>query len=287
MAMMGAAERRKKMRNKWKMATIAVAASFILNAALTTTTFADNLDSYRNLLMKKVYTIKYQNITFEPRQTNRDKVSLIGNNYMDISKVDALLYKPTQSIIVSNGDNRYEEVGNERFATCRLQMGNRSYVFTRTKVKDVITWFGTKKGEVVSNPTNRYAMLLQGDSFGNATMTRMLNAFLPNSRKGAEVVTYEKVGEGQLDNGLAYIDYRSTNKGSFEVIRYYFNGVKLVKIASGLYILDNNGEIIDGRRNIINVMEFSPNVEKDKLGLPEGLKDKTKGAKNEKAGEGE
>jgi hypothetical protein len=282
-----AAERRKKMRNKWKTATLAVAASFFMNAALCATAFADNLDTYRNLLMNKTYTIKYVNITFEPRQTNRDKTTLIGSNYMDIGKVDALLYVPTQSVIVSDKDRRYEEVGYDAFTSCRLQLGNKTYVFTRTKVKDTYTWFGTKKGEVVSTKTNRYAQLLQGDGYGNETMTRMLNACLPNNRKGAGTQTYTKVGEGWLDNGLNYIDYRSDASGSFEVIRYYFKDWTLIKIASGMYILDKNGEIVDGHRNIIHITEFKPVAEEDYLKLPEGLKDKTKGAKKDAAGEGE
>ena len=260
------------MRNKWKMTTVAMAASFVMNAALCGTAFADNLDTYRNLLLKKVYTIKYTNVTFEPRQTNRDKVSLIGSNYMDISKVDALLYKPTQSVIVSDRDKRYEEVGNENYATCRLQLGDSTYVFTRVKDKDKFVWVGSKKGEVMADKTNRYAQLLQGDSYGNETVTRMLNACLPNNRKGAGITTYTKVGEGWLDNGLNYIDYRSDGTGSFEAIRYYFKDWTLVKIASGMYFLNSNGEIIDGKRNIIHVTEFKPVAEENYLKLPEGLK---------------
>ena len=270
------------MTNKWIKAGVAAAACLFLNAALCGTAFADNLDTYRNLLLKKVYTIKYTNITFEPRQTNRDKVSLIGNNYMDIGMIDALLYKPTQSVIVSDKDKRYEEVGNERFTSCRLQLGDNTYVFTRTKDKDnKITWFGSKKGEVVADKTNRYAQLLQGDSYGNETMTRMLNACLPSSRKGAGVATYTKVGEGWLDNGLNYIDYRSDGNGSFfEVVRYYFKDWTLIKIASGMYLLNNNGEIVDGKRNIIHITEFKPVAEEEYLNIPEGLKVKTKKKKN-------
>ena len=265
------------MQNKWRVATTAVAASFLMNVALCATAFADNLDTYRNLLLKKVYTIKYTNITFEPRQTNRDKVSLIGSNYKDISKVDALLYKPTQTVIVSDRDKRYEEVGNENYATCRLQLADNTYVFTRLKDKDnKIVWIGSKKGEVMADKTNRYAQLLQGDSYGNETMTRMLNACLPNSRKGAGITTYTKVGEGWLDNGLNYIDYRSDGTGSFEAIRYYFKDWTLVKIASGMYLLNNNGEIIDGKRNIIHITEFKPVAEESYLNLPEGLKVKEK-----------
>ena len=140
------------MKSKWKKAGAAVVACLLMNAALCGSAFADNLDTYRNLLQKRVFTIKYTNITFEPRQTNRDKVSLIGNNYMDIGKVDALLYKPTQSVIVSDRDKRYEEVGNEKFTSCRLQVGDKTYVFTRVKDKDdKISWYGSKKGEVIAD----------------------------------------------------------------------------------------------------------------------------------------
>ena len=100
----------------------------------------------------------------------------------------------------------------------------------------------------------------------------MLNACLPNSRKGAGITTYTKVGEGWLDNGLNYIDYRSDGAGSFEAIRYYFKDWTLVKIASGMYFLNSNGEIIDGKRNIIHITEFKPVAEENYLKLPEGLK---------------
>ena len=273
-----AAERRKMMKSKWKKAGAAVVACLLMNAALCGSAFADNLDTYRNLLQKRVFTIKYTNITFEPRQTNRDKVTLVGYNYMDIGNVLALMYKPTQSIIVSDKDNRYEEVGNEQFAQCRLQMGDKTYVFNRSKDKDkdAVTWYGNKKGSVIADQTNRYAQLMQGDSYGNETMTRMLNACLPNTRKGAGTATYTKVGEGWLDNGLNYIDYRSDTKGSFEVIRYYFKDWTLIKIASGMYILNNNGEIVDGKRNIIHIDEFKPVAEEKYLKLPDGIKETTK-----------
>lgn len=47
---------------------------------------ASNLDTYRNLLMNKKYTIKYVNITPE-RITNKDKITLTGNNTMSNGNV--------------------------------------------------------------------------------------------------------------------------------------------------------------------------------------------------------
>ena len=37
---------------------------------------ADNLDTYRDLLQAHTYTINFESITPEPRQTERDKVQM-------------------------------------------------------------------------------------------------------------------------------------------------------------------------------------------------------------------
>ena len=259
-----------------KKAGTFLAITLFLNTVAAASAFADNLDTYRNLITKKTYTIKYENITSEPRQTNRDKVSMYGGNFMDMSKLTMLTYKPLESVIVSNVDKHYEESGANGVVMCRLQRGNDEYVYTRVVEKGSINWFGTKKGEVVSTQTNQLVRLMEGDSFGGATATHLFNAFMPNSSKTSAARTYEKAGEGWLSNGLNYIDYRSTDKGDFEAIRYYFNGNTLVKIASGLYITDKNGNVVDGRRSIIKINEFSPTADPKYFRLPSELKDKSK-----------
>ena len=45
-------------------------------------------------------------------------------------------------------------------------------------------------------------------------------------------------------------------------------------------MLNNNGEIVDGKRNIIHITEFKPVAEEEYLKIPEGLKVKTKKKKN-------
>ena len=134
----------------------------------------------------------------------------------------------------------------------------------------------------MATPVNWLSIVTLGDSYGNETVTRLLNACLPNEQKSGEMPRYNKVGEGWLENGMNYIDYRSAGKGnSFEAIRYYFNGNTLVKIASGLYTLNASGEVVNGWRNIIKINEFSPVADQKYLKLPEGLVDKTKRAKKE------
>ena len=81
---------------------------------------ASNLDTYRNLLINKRYTIKYVNITPEERVTNRDKVTLVGNNTMKSAQVSKLLYKPLECVVVADGANRYEEIGVNNLKTLSL-----------------------------------------------------------------------------------------------------------------------------------------------------------------------
>ena len=274
------------MRNKWKFLTTSIVAVFLLNVSCSGTVLADNLDTYRNLLQKKVYTIKYSNITPEPRKTNKDKTTLLGSNNMETGKLDQLTYKATESVVVSDGNKRYEEVGTNQFKTCRFQNGDDTYVFTKLNDQGKVTWFGNKKGEVIARQTNYLSATMMGDSFGNGTVTRLLNACLPNDQKEKDMLRYKKVGEGWLGNGLNYIDYQSEVSGYLEAIRYYFNGNTLVKIASGMYTLNASGEVVNGWRNIIKINEFSPVADISYLKLPEGLIDKTKREKKT-AGEDE
>ena len=63
--------------------------------------------------------------------------------------------------------------------------------------------------------------------------------------------------------------------GITEVVRYYFSGMKLVKIAAASYYKKNDGTI-DGRKCIIKINEFSSVPDRTLLKLPDGLKDVTK-----------
>lgn len=246
---------------------------------------ASNLDTYRNLLMRKTYTIKYKEITPQVRATNKDRINLYGKNSMDTGTSDLFVNKPTQSILVCDGDNKYEEIGIgnaylesagiKSVATCRLQKGKEIFNYTRYYDKDKLVYSGAKKGSVSAVDFNILAYLEQGDSFGTANMTRLLNAMLPNDNKAVGMPIFKYVGSGWLNSGLNYEDYRSDHNGMFEAVRYYFNGYTLVKIASATYYTNANGQL-DGTRCIIKIDEFSPTPDKNYLSLPAGLKDTTK-----------
>lgn len=240
---------------------------------------ASNIDTYRDLLMSKKYTIKYENVTPEERITNKDKITLTGNNTMRTGNISRLMYKPLECVVVSDGTNRYEEMGYDGFISCRLQNANGTYVFTKYNEGQGTAVWGIKKNTVVANRTNNIAYMLQGDAFGGGDMTRLLNAMLPDNMKSSEMPSYRQVGSGWLSNGLNYVDYQS-NGQNMEAIRYYFNGYTLTKIASAQFIYDDQGKL-QARRCIIKVNEFSPTPAKEYLSLPAGVKDATKKPKKD------
>ena len=106
---------------------------------------ASNIDTYRDLLMSKKYTIKYENVTPEERITNKDKITLTGNNTMRTGNISRLMYKPLECVVVSDGTNRYEEMGYDGFISCRLQNANGTYVFTKYNEGQGTAVWGIKK----------------------------------------------------------------------------------------------------------------------------------------------
>ena len=244
---------------------------------------ASNLDTYRNLLLNKKYTIKYVNITPEERITNKDKITLTGNNSMTTSNISTLLYKPLECVVVANGNARYEEVGTTFFKTCRLQNDKGTYVYTKYADGGKTSIWGSKKNTVTAIPTNTVAYIMQGDAFGGSDMTRMLNAMLPDNVKSNDMPSYHYGNSGWLSNGLNYVDYKSSGQ-NMEAIRYYFNGYTLVKIASAQFIYDDKGQL-QARRCIIKINEFSPTPAKEYLSLPQGIKDATKAPKKDEGEE--
>lgn len=285
---------------------------------------ASNLDTYRNLLLKKTYTIRYVNITPEERVTNKDKVTLNGYNSMQTKNISTFMYKPLEGLITSDGKRKYEQTGTDGFYSCRLQTEQGTYTFTKyidkkDKAEDeddaaaiaearrrqavsaasaaqgvaaagaagagvsagsllglgVFSIFGSGKGEVSADLTNTEAYLEQGESYGSEDMTRLLNAFLPDSGKSEDMMSYEYVTEGWLPNGQNYVDYKAEGDNYFEAVRYYFDQYTLVKIASAQFTTDANGKTT-ARRNIIRIDQFSPTPAEEYLSLPENAKDVTK-----------
>ena len=243
-----------------------------------TTANAAKIDNYSQMILRGEYTIRYDNITPAPRVTNKDKMNLFGSSGMGEDNNDYLTNRPKSGMIVSGGTERYEEIASDdrNIIMCRLQKGQEIFVFTKYKKGDGYEYFGNKKGKVEANTRNVMAEIISGVSFGDADMSMLLNAMLPDSAKSANMPRYTQAGQGTLSDGIGYEDYKSVDDdGTTRVIRYYFNRQTLTKIAAAAYYRSDSGKL-DGRKCIIKVNEFTPLADRTKLVLPAELEDVTK-----------
>ncbi len=260
----------------------------VLGVGLATPAEASNLDTYRNLLEKHTYTIKFKDITPEPRVTNRDVTKFYGKNDMDNSQSAYLLYKQNEGVVVCNGENRYEELKVGAIRQCRLQKGSSSYVFIKQEKPSKDNLPPTEviignagKNKVVADETNFTAQVMQGEAFGSTGLTRYLNAILPDQYKSKDMPSFRYVDEGWLNNGLNYVDMRAKEGEINEAVRYYFNGYNMVKIAAIKYWRNAKG-VFESEKTIIRINEFSATPDAAYLELPAGVKEvksKTKAKK--------
>lgn len=250
---------------------------------------ASNLDTYRDLLIKRTYKIRYENITPPPRVTNRDQAPLFGKSGIDSEANNLLTNRPRIGLITAKGEDRYEEiegVGPKGILyTCHLTKGSKDYFFSKWQEDNQWQYAGTikdgkgqiqvKKNKVEAQKRNILGILVNGESFGENDLSRLLGAILPEDRRSAEQPSYEPIDSGWLDNGLNYEDYSAETGNGLNVIRYYFKQNILVKIAEASYQMNEDGTY-SGRRCIIKIHEFSPTPDAAVLSLPEGLEEKKK-----------
>ena len=251
---------------------------------------ASRLDSYREILLSNSYTIKYKNVTPAPRVTNKDRVELYGKSGLAAESNDFLTNKPKDGVITADGQNKYEEVGGEvdgkELYMCRLSKNGEDFFFTKYKNKKSEgkwKYVGTRRNRVVANDKNYIAEILENESYGDADMSRLINAILPNSNENSQQAEYKFVAQGKLPDGNFYEDYRADlGGGNVEIVRYYFEGDKIFKIASASLDKTPAGKEYV-RHYIIEIAEFSPAPEENLLQLPKGVKDVTKRKKSKEA----
>lgn len=252
-----------------------LAVTAVVVATSYTSVSADSLDSYRQLLQSNNFTLKYENISPAARNKNGDAVYMTNRSSMDLTNLDYMTNKATKCMVVVSGEKRYEEVAINEAATCRLRDADEMFVFSRVVKDGQTTYIGKKKGEVSAIAVDYMSIAQNGESFGGDDATILLNAMLPNNNRPAGGVSYNKIGEGNLQGGLSYIDYKAHYGSRLELIRYYFKGKEMVKIAAGFYTTNPSGEIIDGRHCVLNIEQFNGEVDRKYLRLPAELKDKT------------
>ena len=234
------------------------------------TASAGKLDAYRNMLVDHNYTIRYENITPQEREHNRDVSNMVFGR---IDTPSTYVQKSYKGMIVSQGDKRYVEVDYGDDSRMSLRQESKVFSFKRLTKKDKAeyTALDGSKNVIVGkfHPENE---LIYGQSFGTDEVSRLLGAMLPASEVPAGRPSYQYVGAGSLADGLSYEDYRASSSEGLEAIRYYFEGAKLVRIASASYNRDANGSLV-GHKCILKIEEFSSVPDAGKLALPANLKE--------------
>ena len=275
-----------------------VAAALVLLQGGTAS--ADSADNLQAALASGVYTIRYENVTPPNRSSApKEKTRLIqyGGGYNFEAESDFAdpytAYKVIEGIATSDGNNSYCEYSSKledendsnssEYANCTLTKGDETFNFKRVKESNGGIKYTSLKGKnkVEAVPAQYNQIGYKASNFGNATMTALMNALMPNENKDPNEKVYLKVRTGFNAEGLEYADYKATYTDSttgdgvfLDVIRYFFRDGKLVKIYAGQY--SRKGGVISGTRSIIDVTDFQTTAESSLLKLPAEITDVTK-----------
>lgn len=192
---------------------------------------------------------------------------------------DSIYYNDEGSAVLTKDDEVFEffiEIlkGKKRY------WGINSWGFKSSKVKaDTLQEYQEFKNNQ-RNKLNSYERLLfdYDINFRNANIEDALNPLFPPENV---VVTPNNpickfFAEGTLENGLTFEDFYGEKNGTFKkVIRYYFEGDKMVKIAV-FHFANNKRGILNYKKYIVDIEEFSTTPDEKYFKMPEGITDKTK-----------
>ena len=274
-----------------------VAAALVLLQGGTVS--ADSADNLQAALANGVYTIRYENVTPPNRSSApKEKTRLIqyggGYNFEEESDFSDpyTAYRVVEGIVTSDGNSSYCEYSTKfegadnsnsgEYANCTLTKGDEMFIFKRVKESDGDIKYQSLKGKnkVEALPATYNQIGYKVNGFGDATMTMLMNALMPNENKALGEKIYQKVRTGYNAEGLEYADYKATYTDSttsdgvfLDVIRYFFRDGKLVKIYAGQY--SRKGGVISGSRSIIDVIDFQTTVDTSLLKLPAEITDVT------------
>ena len=270
---------------------------------LSSTVDAAKVDVYRNALLNKNFTLKYEVVDVPIVETSHDAV-FTGKGLTN-KKFTSLLDYLHKGIVVADGDNSYVEVSHDDYTAtskyfahtasvkfkeggyCSLVKDGETFNFFWDK-KDGkrryfggYTMFGGKSKSVKADDETKmqppYQRLIMKYNFGTPELSRAFAAILPPEKIIATDKTpeYKFFASGTLDGGLSYEDFVSDKGDTFSAVRYYFDGDNMVKVAMATYVRDN-GKILSYEKSVINITEFSTTPDQSYLTLPAELKDKTK-----------
>ena len=256
---------------------------------------AAKIDIYREALLNKSFTIKYEIVTPPIHKTNKEakikQTILSGPEIFDIVNGGDNKFSGLISI---DGNNKYTEFtierqtqlsGKKTVGICKLIKDNEIFNYY-WDIKDNKKRYYGKAGTLGYSKNvqaesvdlmNPYTTLFDDYDYGNPILTHALEVILPPDKiiSTPNTPTYKLIGSGTLQDNLTYEDFAGSKNNTFYAIRYYFKGNDLVKIATANYT-EVNSTILDYTKSVIAINEFLTKVDKSYMTLPAVLKDKTK-----------
>ena len=262
---------------------------------------AAKVDIYRDAILNKTFTIKYEIANPPVFETNKNAVFFDGKLQ---SAQTSLVLKQYSGMITANGDVKYSEnyvsqqlnnIGRDGkihyVGVCQLIKSDEVFDFYYEIENGTKKYFGTQGmfGKTHSVKANEgkgrtpYQIMLDEYNLGSPILTKAFLPIMPPEKivDTPKTPKYKFVGSGNLEGSLSFEDFASDRNNIFSAVRYYFEGDKLVKIAQASY-LKNGNEVSAYEKSVVNITEFSTTPEQSYLSLPAELKDKTKRSKEGK-----
>ncbi len=276
---------------------------------------AAKVDIYRDAIKNKTFTLKYKIYPFPYHTTNRETKIFINQYggaekitdedpvqmKSELKSTGIVVFDKDRSYIESvyyglpDGDSVYTKdegysalIKNDEIFEFLIQFskgkkrywGITSWGFKTSKVKaEPIQKFEERKKQIFDR-TDPYTRLLLDYriDYDNYNLEDALKPLFPPENV---VVTpdnpiCEFFAEGTLESGLTFEDFYGEKNNTFKkVIRYYFDGDKMVKIAV-FHFSNNERGILRYKKYIVDIEEFSTTPDEKYFKMPEGITDATK-----------
>ena len=232
---------------------------FLVTLLIVLVTFstadAAKVDIYKEAMANKTFALKYKINEFPIHNINKDfnKNVVYKNDFFGQSQIK----------IVTSRKNK--------------QKINTEGIIVFNKVKsNKITARAAKEAEEIEKYSNPYQKLFRDYNFGNTDLYLALLPILPPNKiiMTPNTPTYNLVGSGNLDGGLTYEDFYGEKNNFHSAIRYYFNGDKMVKIATFNYWKNDNC-IQFYEKHVIDIRDFLTTADEKSLQRSENLQEIT------------
>lgn len=255
-------------------------------------TEAAKVDIYRDAISKSSFTFKYKIVTFPTHRTRKDAL-LNRKSFQSVRIYDAAKNVKANlgGVVVFDGKDKYMETmtpddKDKATGICKLIKDGEVFNYhwdikkgEKRFYSDInFDMFGgahhSEKVQSYSYSENTYQAMFEDYNFGSRVIQNALAPIIPLEKiiATADTPKYQFAGSGSLNDGTTHEDFTADDGDNFYATRFYFDGDKLIKIATMNYS-ESSGNF---EKSLIEVTEFSTTPDQSYLKLPTTLKDTTK-----------